>query len=155
MQSTNWKALAGGLMLAATVALPGTLLAADHHDKGHHGHEMLERMAEKLDLTEAQKAQLKAKREAQRDDWESLKKQKRELRDEIRTALDSGADQTKLDRLAGQLGAVELKMMQQKHQMHQDLEAILTDEQKAKLEQWHSERKERHMQRPKSRSGGQ
>ena len=160
MQLTNWKTLMGSLILASAVALPGAAFAGDHHGhhgddhhgKGHHMQEMFDRMAEKLELTEAQKAQVKAKREAHHDALKSLKKQKRELRDEIRTALDSGADQTKLDGLAAQLGAVELRMMQQHHQMHKELESILTDEQKAKMEQMRKEHRERRMERHEGRS---
>ena len=160
MQLTNWKTLMGGLVLASAVALPGGAFADEHHGqhgggdhgKGHHMQEMFDRMAEKLDLTEEQRAQLKTKREAHHDALKSLKKQKHELRDEIRTALDSGADQTKLDGLAAQLGAVELRMMQQHHQMHKELESVLTDEQKAKMEQMRSEHQERRMKRREERS---
>lgn len=160
MQLTNWKTLMGSLILASAVALPGAAFAGDHHGrqggehhgKGHHMQEMFDRMAEKLELTEAQKAQLKAKRETHHDALKSLKEQKHKLRDEIREALDSGADQTKLDGLAAQLGAVELRMMQQHHQMHKELEAVLSDEQKAKWEQMRKEHKERRMERRERRT---
>ncbi|MFI2810541.1 MULTISPECIES: Spy/CpxP family protein refolding chaperone [Microbulbifer] len=155
MQRSNWKKFAGSLVLASAVAVPGITLAGDHgnhHGKGHHHQEMFDRMADKLELTEGQRAQLEANREAGREKRRELRKEMHELRSQVREALDSGADQATLDSLAAKLGALEIKKMQQRHERHEQFQAILTDEQKAKLEQMHSERKERWKERRKQRT---
>lgn len=150
----NWKAMTAGLMLAATLAVPGMTLAQNddfespvvikrvgHH--GHHGHHFFERMAQELDLTEGQKAQLKANREANKGVRKASREQRRELHKQIREALNSGADQATLDSLGAELGKLEIAKMQQMRERHQQFEAILTEEQKAKLEELKAERKER------------
>ena len=52
-------------------------------------------------------------------------------------------EQAKLDQLSAELGRQEVAQMQRRQQMQEQFESILTDEQKIKLEQMKSERKER------------
>jgi Spy/CpxP family protein refolding chaperone len=65
------------------------------------------------------------------------------LHKQIREALESGADQATLDSLGVQLGKMQIAKMQEMHTMHQQFEAILTDEQKAKLAEMKQQRHER------------
>ncbi|MFC6632223.1 Spy/CpxP family protein refolding chaperone [Microbulbifer taiwanensis] len=151
----NWKAMAGSLVLAGTLAVPGMTMAFggdNHHRDPHHykGH-FFEHMAEELDLTEGQKAQLKANRDANRDAHKAQRKQMRELHKQLRQAIESGADQATLDSLGTELGKLQVAKMQERHQMRTQFEAILTDEQKAKLEQLKAERKERRKERRERR----
>lgn len=145
----NWKAMAGSLVLAGALAVPGMSVAfgggdhGPHHFKGH----FFEHMAEELDLTEGQKAQLKANREAAREAHKAQRQQMRELHRQLRAAIESGADQATLDSLGAELGRLQVAKMQQMHKQRQQFEAILTDEQKAKLEQLKAERKERRKER--------
>lgn len=149
----NWNAMAGSLVLAAALAAPGVSMAfgGEEHGPRHHKHKMFERMAEKLDLTEGQKAQLKADRDASRDAHMAQRKEMHELREQLREAIDSGADQATLDKLSAELGRQEVAQMQQRRQMQEQFESILTDEQKAKLEELKSERKERWQKRREER----
>lgn len=154
--------MAASLVMTTALAIPGMSLADQHGPHGgHHGdkwqhHEhMLEKMAEKLDLTEEQKAKIKANHEAKRAEHRQMRKELHEVRQEVREALEAGADQATLDKLATKLGSAEIKMMRHRQKMHEQLESILTDEQKAKLEKMHSERRQHRMERRKERSGGQ
>ena len=145
----NWKVVTGTMALAAVLAAPGMSVAfsGGEHGPRHHKHQMFERMAEKLELTEGQKAQLKANREAGRESRMAERKEMRELRDQLREAVDSEADQATLDQLSVELGRLKVAEMQRRKKMQEQFEAILTDEQKAKLEQMKSERKERWQER--------
>ncbi len=150
----NWKAMAGSLVLAGVLAVPATILAQEdnfeppmmfkHH--GHHGGHFFEHMADELDLTEGQKAQLEANRDATREAHKAQRQQIRELHKQLREAIESGADQATLDSLGSELGKLQVAKMQQMHKQREQFEAILTDEQKAKLEQLKRERKERRME---------
>ena len=146
---TSWKVMTGTMALAAVLAAPGMSVAfsGGEHGPRHHKYQMFERMAEKLELTEGQKAQLKANRDASRESRMAGRKEMHELRDQLREAIDSGADQAALDQLSMELGRLEVARMQQRQQMQAQFESILTDEQKIKLEQMKSERKERWQKR--------
>lgn len=162
----NWKAIAAGVALAGALAVPGMALAQAGDDseprmyRGHHGHHdhrgpkgghFFGRMAEKLDLTEGQKAQLKANREANKADRQASREKMRELHKQIREAIDSGADQATLDGLGAELGKLQVAKMQQFQEQRQQFEAILTDEQKARLEEMKAERKARWKERREER----
>ncbi|WP_346836908.1 Spy/CpxP family protein refolding chaperone [Microbulbifer sp. SAOS-129_SWC] len=151
----QWKVIAGSVVLAGVMAAPVAVLAQDgdkppmrmwHH--GMQGGHFFERMADELNLTEGQKAQLKANREANRAAAESQREEMRKLHQQLREALDSGADQATLDSLGAKLGKLEVARMQEMQKMRQQFDAILTDEQKAKLKQ----RKAEHEARWKARS---
>ncbi|WP_237065665.1 Spy/CpxP family protein refolding chaperone [Microbulbifer guangxiensis] len=160
MKTTGLKKLAGSALLATLLAAPMATLA-DHHKgqgeglKEEHHERMLERMAERLELTEGQKAQLKVNHEANREQRMAQRQEMRQLRQQIREAIDSGADQATLDRLGAQLGQLQVSQMQDRHRRHQELESILTDEQKAKLEEMKSDRKARWRERHKGHHKGQ
>ncbi|MGL6158881.1 Spy/CpxP family protein refolding chaperone [Microbulbifer sp.] len=152
----RWKATLGSLALASVLAVPAVTLAQDdfvHPSMSrHHGSRFLEHMEEELGLTEGQVAQLKANREVNRDARKAQRKQVRELRKQLREAIDSGADQGTLDELGAQLGKLHVAKMQEMRQVRQQFEAILTEEQKARLKQLKEERGgRRHFRRWKER----
>jgi len=156
----QWKAIAGSLVLAGVMAAPVAVLAQGgdeppmpprHH--GPHGGHFFEHMADELNLTEGQKAQLKANREADRTAGESRREEMRKLRKQLREAIESGADQATLESLGAQLGKLEVAQMQQMQKVRQQFESILTEEQKAKLEQMKAERKARWKERRKDWQG--
>jgi len=148
----NWKAMAGGLALMGALVAPG-MSAAFGGEHGHHdfkGH-FFERMADELGLTEGQKAQLEANREASREARKARRQQMRDLHGKLREAVDSGVDQATLDTLGAELGKLQVTRMQEMQRARQQFEAILTDEQKAKLEQLKAGRKERWQERRERR----
>lgn len=154
----KWKALAGSLVLGSALTTSGMVLAfpddgeghrghKGHHGGGHHKDRMFKHMAEKLDLTEGQKAQLKADREAGKEARKATRKEAREVHKQLREAVESGADQATLDALGAKIGQMEVQKMQRMQQKRAQFESILTDEQKAKLEEMKAERKARHAER--------
>ena len=161
MNNQNWKKVIASLGFAAVVCVPALSTAAEfNHGYRHgqkHGHraEMMEKrfekMAEQLDLTEGQKAQIRADREAVHGERKALKQEARKLRKEIELALQQGADQSALDTYAAELGALEVQKMQRRMQSRQLFLAVLTDEQKAELETLKQNRMEKHQKRRQDR----
>ncbi|WKD48640.1 Spy/CpxP family protein refolding chaperone [Microbulbifer spongiae] len=136
----NWKLAMGSLALAGVLAAPGTTLAFGGGE-GHHRHGF-EHMARELQLTEGQRAQLKSNRESTREARMALRKQLKELRQQIHTAIERSAEQSTLDQFGAELGKLKVRQMQNRYQMRQQFEAILTDEQKAKLAELKDKRRE-------------
>ena len=161
MNNQHWKKVIASLGFAAVVSVPALSIAADFdqgHKRGHgHGHraqfmeQRFDKIAEQLALTEGQKAQIRADREATLGERKALRQQSRELRKQIQVALREGADQSALDGYAAELGALEVQKMQQRHQSRQQFLAVLTDEQKAELEALKQKRMEKHQQRMQDR----
>ncbi|WP_158681510.1 Spy/CpxP family protein refolding chaperone [Microbulbifer pacificus] len=151
----KWKALAGSLIIGSALTTSGLVMAfpdGDHGPRGHHmggfdKERMFEHLADELDLTEGQKAQLKANREAGKEARKADREAMREVHKQLREAIESGADQATLDSLGAKLGQLEVKKMQRMQEKREQFESILTPEQKAKLEELKSERKERHEKR--------
>ncbi|MCA0900618.1 Spy/CpxP family protein refolding chaperone [Microbulbifer agarilyticus] len=163
----KWKALAGTVVLGGALAASGLVMAfpegdrghgyhkASHHKGGDHYERMFDRLAEKLELTEGQKAQVKANRDAGKEAREADRKAMHEVRKQLKEAIDSGADQATLNSLGTKLGELEVRKMQRRVEMHKQFEAILTDDQRAKMEQMKAERKARWEQRKERRANKQ
>lgn len=161
MNNQNWKKAIACLGFAAVVSVPTLSIAGefshghkDGHGHGHKAHMMEQRfdkMAEQLALTEGQKAQIQADREASRNEHKVLRQQAHELREEIRVAIQEGAEQSALDSYAAELGKLEIRKMQQRVDSHQQFLAVLTDEQKAELDALKQKRMEKHQQRLENR----
>lgn len=151
----KWKALAGSLIIGSALTTSGLVMAfpdGDHGPRGHfkggdHKERMFEHLADELDLTEGQKAQLKANREAGKEARKAEREAMREIHKQLREAIESGADQATLDSLGAKLGQLEVKKMQSRHEMRAQFESILTADQKAKMEELKSKRMERHEKR--------
>jgi protein CpxP len=159
------KAIAGAAVLALAIAVPFAI--AQSKDAGgqrqRHG-EMREqgrrgggfgRMGRmggpafrNLDLTDAQKAQMKSIRESHRQSVQPLMEQIRAKRQEIRQA---SADGTFNEAVAAQklseIAPLEAKLMGERTKLHQEMLSVLTAEQKAKLEQQREQRKSRWAER--------
>ena len=101
-----------------------------------------------LDLTDAQKAQLKQIHESHRQATASLREQIRAKRQEIHAASQNG---TVNEALAAQklaeIAPLEAKLMADRAQIRQESLAVLTAEQKAKLDQMREQAKTRWAER--------
>ena len=140
---TTWAAAVG---LALAVAGAGTVaIAGESGHRGSHGRGGFGfRGFRGLDLTEEQRTQAKAIFEEQRKASEPQRAQMHELRKQMREQLDSGkADATAIGQLAIQTHAIGSQLREARERGHERLLAILTPEQKAKLEQMKSERGKR------------
>jgi protein CpxP len=140
IRTTVWAAAVG----LALVAGAGTVaVAGDGGHRGAHGRGGF-RGFRGLDLTEEQRAQAKAIFEEQRKASEPQRAQMHELRKQMREQLASGkADATAIGQLAIQTHAIGEQLREARLRGRERFAAILTPEQKAKLEQMKSERGKR------------
>lgn len=149
----QWKRFAGTFALASAMTLTavGTAFAQEQH--GHHSHhrQHFASLAKKLELTDAQKEQIRGLRAEHRGEVRSLRKQSHQLRRELRMAIAKDADRATLDALGEKLGRVRVASAKMRYEQRQAFAAILTDEQKAQLQQLRSQRKAKHLQRLQER----
>ena len=138
------------IMMAAALTLSATTMFAHEGGKmrghggrgGHRGGFMSQRLAEKLNLTDAQKAQIQEISKGFREQNRATFEQARELREQARTARKAN-DTAALEALKPQLEAQRTQMKQLREAHHQQILAVLTAEQRAQLESMKAERKQR------------
>ncbi|HVE70164.1 MAG TPA: Spy/CpxP family protein refolding chaperone [Thermoanaerobaculia bacterium] len=145
MKNTRIIMMAAALMLTATVAFghEGGKGRGDRGGRGgHRGGFMSQRLAEKLNLTDAQKAQIQEISKGFREQNRATFEGSRDLRQEARAARKAN-DTAKLEALKPQLEAQRTQMQQLREAHQQQILAVLTAEQRAQLETMKSERKQR------------
>ena len=147
MKNSKWITAA-----AATIALSASLAiaapnAGNGHGWGHEGgrgrQEMGARLAEKLNLTDAQKQQWQAIQNDFRRDNKAFFDQARATREEFHAAKQAN-DTAKLDALKPTLDSQRAQMKQLHEAQMQKLVALLTPEQKAQFDALKAQRAERH-----------
>jgi Spy/CpxP family protein refolding chaperone len=107
----------------------------------HHG---FGRCMQALNLTEAQREQVKALHEQQREAMRPVMEQQRQLRKQIREALESGnADATRIGQLEIQAFQLRQQMKAARDKQHEAFLSLLTPEQKEQFEKMREQRKER------------
>lgn len=105
-------------------------------------------MFRNLDLTDAQKAQMKSIRESHSESLRPLMEQIRAKRQEIRQASAGGTfNEALVAQKLSEIAPLEAKMMGERARIHQEMLSVLTAEQKAKLEQSREQRKSRWAER--------
>ncbi len=133
------------LALGASLAFAGPGEGRKHgkhgmHDKGGAAH--MERMAEKLNLSEGQKIQMSELRkgfQVQNEPlWNSMKTTKTELK-----AAQEAGDTARVDALRATMKNYKDQMKAQREAQHQQMMNILTPEQRTQLEAMKSERGQR------------
>jgi protein CpxP len=101
-----------------------------------------------LDLTDAQKAQMKSIRESHQQSIQPLMEQIRAKRQEIRQASADGTfNEALVTQKLNEIAPLEAKLMGERARIHQEMLSVLTAEQKAKLEQSREQRKSRWAER--------
>ncbi|HVS31687.1 MAG TPA: Spy/CpxP family protein refolding chaperone [Thermoanaerobaculia bacterium] len=132
----------------AALALTATLAVAAPGEgrKGRHGKhgkgEFSAKFAEKLNLSEAQKAQIKSLQDSFRAENEPFRQQALQLRTDLKAAREAN-DTTRAEALKAQLQAQREQMKPRMQAQHERILSILTAEQRAQLETMKSERKGR------------
>jgi Spy/CpxP family protein refolding chaperone len=91
-------------------------------------------------LTDAQRSQLDTLRKEQRDAMRKQMDAMGDARDELRAAMDKGADTATIRKLADNQGAQIANMIVARAEMQQKLEAILTPEQREQLKSQRGQR---------------
>lgn len=121
---------------------------------GKRGGMKMERMAKKLNLTEAQQAQIKTFREAQKEQHQALRTEKQALRKEMKALDSASADyQSQVAVLADKKANLDRKSFIQRSQSQQQFESVLTAEQRATLKELKESRKNRGGKRGGKRRG--
>ena len=139
-------------VMACTLVMPAFTQSADQSDQpqesgkqrfgrfhGRHGRggDALER----LNLTEAQKTQMKQIRESYRELTQSLHQELRAKKQELRQANEGATfNEGRATQVLTESAALEARLMGERFKMRQEMMALLTPEQKNQLEQ----RREQH-----------
>lgn len=117
------------------------------HGRGGGGR-MAGAMFRNLDLTDAQKTQMKQIRESHAQTLRPLMQQIHAKRQEIREASKSGAfDEALVTQKLTEVAPLEAKLMGEEFRTHQEMLSVLTAEQKTKLEQLKDQQKTRWSER--------
>lgn len=117
------------------------------HGHGRHGGPMnVDRLAEYLDLTAAQKAQAEQIRERMKTAIEPLREEQRELFEAVHTALENNADATTVGTAMIAAHQHREKIRALHEQYDAELEALLTPEQ---LSRWRALKDARKAMRPR------
>lgn len=153
------QAIAVALVMAVALAVPVVMAqssgesAAPEQQKqmrGHrkHGGRGMGRIFSQLDLTDAQKTQMQQIRESHRQSLQPLMQEIRAKRQEIRQASQGGAfDEALVRQKLTEIAPLEAKLMGERSKLHQEMLAVLTPEQKAKLDQMREQFKSRRTER--------
>ena len=110
----------------------------------HRGDRMGGRIFGQLDLTDAQKAQIKQIRQAHQESLRPLRQEIRTKRMEIRQANQGGTfDEALVSQKLAEIAPLEAKLMGEQFRLHQQMLSVLTPEQKTKMEQLREQFKSR------------
>lgn len=148
MNKTKWMTMAAVMTLSASLAF-----AAPHDGMGkrgrhgRHGGEMLgQRMAEKLNLTDAQKQQIRDLNKSFRENNKQVFENAKALHQELRAAKEAN-DTAKLEALKPRMEAQRAQMKQLHDAQQTKFLAVLTAEQRTQWEALKAERQQRREQR--------
>lgn len=148
MKNSKWITMAAVLTLSASLAV-----AAPHGEgkgKGrhgrHHGEMFSERLAQKLNLTEAQKGQIKSLNQSFREQNRDLFEQNRATMQQFRDAKKAG-DTARMESLKPAMQQFREQMKQRREAQHAQILTLLTPDQRAQWDALKAERAERHKNR--------
>jgi protein CpxP len=151
----RFQAVAVAIIMAVAVAVPVVFAQSTGGDDGHRGHKGHfgrrggeGRIFSQLDLTDAQKEQIKAIHEKNRESLRPLMEQIRAKRQEIRQASEGGTvNEALVSQKLSEIAPLEAKMMAERARIHQETLSVLTPEQRTKLEQMREQFKSRRFER--------
>lgn len=136
-------------VIAATLSVQAFAMppGAGGAKQGHH----IERMLNKLDLTEEQRAELKSLKKNQREAMQALRGKQRELADKMHASDPMKMRSRDIDALSREQGALSEAMTRMRLQHRVQVHKLLTPEQREQLEAMKAEWRERHQERMEKR----
>jgi len=147
------KSILSRLLIAAAAVLLGTMLAqsqtADapppppmhgHHDFAMGGGPMMGFFADKLDLTDAQKAQMKTIMQKEGPAMKPLFQQSHQIDLQLRQYAEGTYDEAKVQALATQKSQVDAQLAVAHTRVHNELFQVLTPEQQTKMKEMEASR---------------
>ena len=152
MNKTKWMSMAAVLTLTTSLAI-----AAPHGDRGgkhgrhgKRGGELGARFAEKLNLSDAQKQQIRDLQQSFRESNKAFFEQAHDTRRQMKEAREAG-DQARLDSLKATAKSQHERMKQLRQDQHQRVLALLTPEQRTQFEAMKAEREARRGERKRDK----
>jgi protein CpxP len=143
------------LTLAATAAVSQNAAVGPHGGGGFLGHEF-GFFADYLDLTDAQRAQMKQTLAAEKPTLKPLLQQEEQSQQQMLQLIQSGSfDEAKAQSIATQESQTHIQLEVQKARIHSELYQLLTADQKAKLGQFLAKHQQRMQQRLADKSTAQ
>jgi Spy/CpxP family protein refolding chaperone len=134
------------LTLAATAAVSQNAAGGPHGRGGFLGHEF-GFFADYLDLTDAQRAQMKQTLAAEKATLKPLIQQEEQSHQQMLQLIQGGSfDEAKAQSIATQESQTHIQLEVQKARIHSELYQLLTADQKAKLAQFLAKRQQRMQQ---------
>lgn len=104
--------------------------------RGHRGGRGMGRIMSQLNLTDDQKSQIKQIHQANREALRPIKQQIRAKRQEIRQSKEGGTfDQALVSQKMAEIAQLQTQLEAAQFKIHQETMAVLTPEQRTKLEQ--------------------
>jgi len=144
----------GFLVLVLVTLSTVFALAQKREGKGRHGHRGFARIAEKLNLTDAQKEQVKQILETSRAKVQPLKENMKANRRQLQELTANGQfDEAQVQAIAAQQGAIAAQMIVEKERAKSQIFQILTTEQQAQAKQMKEQVKERFKDKAKKFGG--
>jgi protein CpxP len=151
-------------VMAATLAISAILAQAPNGQSGsqearegkgrfgrhrwHHGHGMRGAIFRELNLTDEQKAQMKQIRQSYRERTQPLRQELRAKTQGLRQANQGGAfNETLVTQTLTETAPLRAKLMGESFKLRQEMMAVLTPEQKAKIEQMREQFKAKRAER--------
>ena len=154
MRSIRFRFLAAVLATLFAVAIAQSQTADTPAPRPMHGHEfgfgghMREFFADYLNLSDAQRAQMKTILEKEHATLKSLMQQLHQTHQQLRQYEEGAYDETKVRALATQQAQAMVELTVQKARIHNELFQILTPDQQAKMKEFearHEARMHKHM----------
>lgn len=154
MNKTKWMSVAAVLTLSTTLAFAGPH-GAKGKSEGMHGRggELGARFAQKLNLSEAQKTQIRDLRKSFHEQNKAFFDSMRETRQQFKAAREAN-DTARLDALKGTMASQREQMKQLRAQQHDRMLALLTPDQRTQFEAMKAEREAKRGERGKGKRGG-
>jgi Spy/CpxP family protein refolding chaperone len=154
MKSIQFRLVSGliALTLAATVAVSQDAAVGPHGRGGFMGHEF-GFFADYLDLSDAQRAQMKQTLAAEKPTLKPLIQQEEQSHQQMLQLIQSGSfDEAKAQSIATQESQTHIQLEVQKARIHSELYQLLTADQKAKLGQFLAKHQQRMRQHSEDKS---
>ena len=153
MKSIRFRFLVAALavLLGAAIAKSQTADSAPPppmhmHEFGLDGH-MMEFFAKQLDITDAQKTQMKSVLQKEHATMKPLMQQVRQMDEQLKQYVEGAYDEAKVQALVAQQAQTLVQVKVQETRIHNELYQMLTPEQQAKLKEIEANREARMQQR--------
>jgi Spy/CpxP family protein refolding chaperone len=151
------KSFGNRLLIAALAVLLGSAIARSQTADAApappmHGHEYgmgehMQFLSRQLNLTDDQKAQMKAVMEKERPAMKPLMQQQHQIDMQLRQYVEGTFDQAKVQALAGQKAQIAAQLTVQETRIHNEMYQLLTADQQSQLKQMEAQHEARMKQR--------